>query len=84
MTSTVPDDDSDEPLTFEEQVTVEYGPVPAGVEEHRAWTARYFDGSASQLPDGLDGPVAGDRAVLVLPDTCDVGGRPSEPMPSVA
>ncbi|MCX5344597.1 hypothetical protein [Streptomyces atratus] len=77
VTSTVPDEDSDEPLTFKEQVTVEYGPVPTGVEEHRAWIARYFDGSASQLPDGLDGLVAGDRAMLVLPDTCDVDGRPS-------
>ncbi|MCX5551974.1 hypothetical protein OG887_08885 [Streptomyces sp. NBC_00053] len=77
MTSTVPDDDSDEPLRFEEQVTVEYGPVPSGAEEHHAWTGRYFHGSASRLPDGLDGPAAGDRAVLVLPTACDVDGRPS-------
>ncbi|MFB6717727.1 MULTISPECIES: hypothetical protein [unclassified Streptomyces] len=77
VTSTVPDDDSDEPLRFKEQVTVEYGPVPTGVAEHRAWTARYFDGSASRLPDGLDGLVAGDRAMLVLPAGCDVDGRPS-------
>ncbi|MFF8914556.1 hypothetical protein ACF08M_14825 [Streptomyces sp. NPDC015032] len=77
VTSTVPDDDSDGPLTFKEQVTVEYGPVPTGVEEHRAWIARYFHGSASPLPDGLDGLVAGDRAMLVLPDACDVDGKPS-------
>ncbi|MFD7619878.1 hypothetical protein [Streptomyces sp. NPDC059802] len=77
VTSTVPDDDSDEPLSFKEQVTVEYGPVPAGAEDHRAWIARYFDGSGARLPDGLDGLVAGDRAMLVLPEACDVDGRPS-------
>ncbi|WP_405711066.1 hypothetical protein [Streptomyces sp. NBC_00046] len=77
VTSTVADDDSDEPLRFKEQVTVEYGPVPSGAEEHRAWIGRYFDGSASRLPDGLDGLVSGDRAMLVLPSACDVDGRPS-------
>ncbi|MDV9195116.1 hypothetical protein [Streptomyces sp. Wh19] len=77
VTSTVPDDDSDEPLRFKEQVTVEYGPVPSDAEEHHAWTGRYFHGSASRLPDGLDGLVAGDRAMLVLPTACDVDGRPS-------
>ncbi|MCX4848996.1 hypothetical protein [Streptomyces sp. NBC_00893] len=77
VTSTVPDDDSDEPLRFKEQVTVEYGPVPSGAEERRAWIGRYFDGSVSRLPDGLDGLVAGDRAMLVLPGACDVDGLPS-------
>ncbi|MET9660783.1 hypothetical protein [Streptomyces sp. NPDC006510] len=77
VASTVPDDDSDEPLSFKEQVTVEYGPVPSGVEDHRAWIARYFDGSGARLPDGLDGLVAADRAMLVLPEACDVDGRPS-------
>ncbi|MEU6015863.1 hypothetical protein ABZ826_17925 [Streptomyces sp. NPDC047515] len=77
VTSTVPDDDSAEPLRFKDQVTVEYGPVPTGVAEHRAWMARYFHGSASRLPDGLDGLVARDRAMLVLPGSCDVDGRPS-------
>ncbi|MFF2329363.1 MULTISPECIES: hypothetical protein [unclassified Streptomyces] len=77
VSSAVPDDDSDEPLTFKEQVTVEFGPVPTGVGKQRAWLARYFDGSASQLPDGLYGLVAGDRAMLVLPEACDVEGRPT-------
>ncbi|MFH8517317.1 hypothetical protein ACH4CE_19940 [Streptomyces gelaticus] len=77
VTSTVPEDDSDEPLTFKEQVTVEYGPVPARAEDRRAWIARYFDGSGARLPDGLDGLVAGDRAMLVLPEGCDADGRPT-------
>ncbi|MFB6817672.1 hypothetical protein ACFCV8_24315 [Streptomyces sp. NPDC056347] len=75
--STVPDDDSDESLTFQEQVTAEYGPVPSGAEDRRAWIARYFDGSGTRLPDGLDGLVSPDRAMLVLPRACDVDGRPS-------
>ncbi|MFI7360211.1 hypothetical protein ACIBTP_40660 [Streptomyces avidinii] len=77
VASSVPDDDSDDPLAFDERVTVAYGPVPAAAEEHRAWIAHFFDGSASPLPDGLNGLVAGDRAMLVLPEACDVSGRPS-------
>ncbi|MEU6759382.1 hypothetical protein [Streptomyces sp. NPDC046685] len=77
VTSSVPDDDSDDPLTFDERVTLAYGPVPAAVEERRAWIAHFFDGSASPLPDGLNGLVAADRAMLMLPDACDVSGRPS-------
>ncbi|WP_406098462.1 hypothetical protein [Streptomyces sp. NBC_01013] len=78
VTSEVEDDDSDEPLTFEERITLEYGPVPAGAKERRAWIAQYFNGAASPLPDGLDGLVAADRAMLVLPEACDAeGGRPS-------
>lgn len=77
VTSEVEDDDSDQPLTFKEQITLEYGPVPAGAKERRAWIAQYFHGSASPLPDGLDGLVATDRAMLVLPAECDTDGRPS-------
>ncbi|MFF3684385.1 hypothetical protein [Streptomyces sp. NPDC002187] len=77
VSSTVDDSDSDEPLTFKESVTVEYGPVPAEAGKRRAWMARYFHGSASPLPDALDGLVGSDRAMLVLPETCDVDGRPS-------
>lgn len=78
VTSEVEDDDSDEPLVFKEQITLEYGPVPAGAKERRAWIAQYFNGTASPLPDGLDGLVSGDRAMLVLPKSCDAkDGRPS-------
>ncbi|MFE2167161.1 hypothetical protein ACFXB3_19175 [Streptomyces sp. NPDC059447] len=77
VSSSVPDDDSSDPVTFDERVTLQYGPVPAPAEERRAWMAHFFDGSASPLPDGLNGLVGGDRAMLVLPEACDVGGRPS-------
>lgn len=77
VTSEIEDDDSDQPLTFDERVTLEYGPVPARAKERRAWIAQYFHGSASLLPDGLDGLVARDRAMLVLPEACDADGRPS-------
>ncbi|MFB7554613.1 hypothetical protein [Streptomyces brevispora] len=77
VTSEIEDDDSDRPLTFKEQITLEYGPVPAGDKERRAWIAQYFHGSASPLPDGLDGLVASDRAMLVLPAECDADGRAS-------
>ncbi|WP_406289066.1 hypothetical protein [Streptomyces sp. NBC_00209] len=77
VTSEVEDDDSDEPLTFKDSVTLEFGPVPAEVKEHRDWLARNFHGSASPLPDGLDGMVAGDRGMLVLPSACDRDGGPT-------
>lgn len=74
VTSEIEDDDSDEPLTFKESVTLEYGPVPAAAKDRRDWLTRFFHGSASPLPDGLDGLVAADRAMLVLPSQCDKGG----------
>lgn len=77
VTSEIEDDDSDEPLTFKESVTLEYGPVPAKAEERRDWLAHFFHGSASPLPGGLDGLVAGDRAMLVLPSACDKGALPT-------
>ncbi|MEU3449093.1 hypothetical protein AB0H29_18020 [Streptomyces thermolilacinus] len=77
VASTVEDDDSDEPLTFDERVVVEYGPLPAVAKDRHAWLAQYLNGSMTPLPDGLDGLVAGDRAMLVLPEACDVDGRPS-------
>ncbi|MFD5325415.1 hypothetical protein [Streptomyces sp. NPDC127092] len=64
------------------KVTLEYGAVPAGAEERRRWISEYLHGSASPLPDGLPGLVAGDRGMLVLPAACDAGdgdgadGRP--------
>ncbi|NEC63273.1 hypothetical protein [Streptomyces sp. SID9727] len=77
ITSSVEDDDSDEPLAFEESVTLDYGPVPAGAKDRRAWLAHFFHGSASPLPDGLDGLAGGDRGMLVLPSSCDRDGAPS-------
>ncbi|WP_327360919.1 MULTISPECIES: hypothetical protein [unclassified Streptomyces] len=77
VSSSVADDDSTDPLTFDERVTLQYGPVPVSAGERREWIAHFFDGSASPLPDGLNGLVGGDRAMLVLPEACDVDGRPS-------
>ncbi|MFD7979320.1 hypothetical protein [Streptomyces sp. NPDC059071] len=58
------------------KVTLEYGTVPAGAEERRRWISQNLHGSASPLPDGLPGLVAGDRGMLVLPAACDADGRP--------
>ncbi|MFF9627388.1 hypothetical protein [Streptomyces fradiae] len=58
-------------------VAAAYGRPPADELDHRTWLAHYLHGSAAPLPDGLDGVVAPDRAVLVLPGACDVDGRPS-------
>ncbi|WP_241989850.1 MULTISPECIES: hypothetical protein [unclassified Streptomyces] len=77
VASEVADDDSDDSLSFREAVTLEYGTAPRGVKERRDWLARYFHGSASPLPDGLDGLVAGDRGLLVLPQACDDDGEPT-------
>lgn len=62
---------------FHDRLTLSYGPVPEAPDERRAWIDRYFSGSASPLPNGLDGLVASDRAMLILPEACDVAGRPS-------
>ncbi|MFG3493887.1 hypothetical protein [Streptomyces sp. NPDC047928] len=66
---------SDDPSS--KTVTAEYGRVPADAEERREWLAHFLSGSATLLPDGLDGVVAEDRAMLVLPEACDVDGKPS-------
>ncbi|MCR8945983.1 hypothetical protein NW249_28135 [Streptomyces sp. OUCMDZ-4982] len=68
---------STSPTGFQDRLTLSYGPVPEAPDERRDWIDRYFDGSASALPDGLDGLVANDRAMLILPESCDVAGRPS-------
>ncbi|MFD3409796.1 hypothetical protein [Streptomyces cyaneofuscatus] len=71
------DGSSAQPAGFHDRLTLTYGPVPDAPDERRAWIDRYFSGSASPLPNGLDGLVANDRAMLVLPEACDVAGRPS-------
>ncbi|MEW1627764.1 hypothetical protein AB0387_10105 [Streptomyces sp. NPDC089173] len=62
---------------FHDRLTLTYGPVPEAPEKRREWIDRYFSGSASPLPDALDGLVASDRAMLILPEACDAAGRPS-------
>ncbi|WP_128980159.1 hypothetical protein [Streptomyces roseicoloratus] len=58
------------------KVTLTYGAVPAGAEERRKWISDYLHGSATPLPDGVPGLVAGDRGMIVLPAACDADGRP--------
>ncbi|WP_432055902.1 hypothetical protein [Streptomyces sp. bgisy022] len=77
MTSTSDRDASGPSVRFGERITVDYGPVPGGAADRHAWLAQNLHGSAAPLPDGLDGVVGGDRAMLVLPEECDVSGRPS-------
>ncbi|WP_437024074.1 hypothetical protein [Streptomyces sp. enrichment culture] len=77
MTSTWDGDASQEPMRFGDRITVDYGPVPGGGTERHKWLAQNLHGSAAPLPDGLDGVVGSDRAMLVLPEECDVSGRPS-------
>ncbi|KUH39063.1 hypothetical protein ATE80_09380 [Streptomyces kanasensis] len=76
-TCTVEVASTDVRATFHRKLVLEYGAVPAGARERQAWIARYLHGSASPLPDELPGFAAGDRAVLVLPSSCDVEGRPA-------
>lgn len=68
---------SAQPTGFHDRLTLTYGPVPEAPEKRRAWIDRYFSGSASPLPNGLDGLVSTDRAMLILPEACDAAGRPS-------
>ncbi len=75
--SSQPDGSSAQPVGFHDRLTLTYGPVPEAPDERREWIDRYFSGSASPLPNGLDGLVANDRAMLILPEACDVAGRPS-------
>ncbi|MER7399979.1 hypothetical protein ABT381_31215 [Streptomyces sp. NPDC000151] len=67
----------DGPIDYDEQVRVQYGPVPVGAADRREWIATRLDGSGTPLPGGLPGMVEEGHAVLVLPEECDVDGRPS-------
>ncbi|MGA6171731.1 hypothetical protein ACPEIF_15960 [Streptomyces sp. NPDC012600] len=71
------DGSATEPTGFQDRLTLSYGPVPEAPDQRREWIDRYFSGSASPLPEGLDGLVADDRAMLILPEACDAAGRPS-------
>ncbi|MFF6774670.1 hypothetical protein ACFY8W_14045 [Streptomyces sp. NPDC012637] len=73
-------DDGDGGGDDESTVTLEYGAVPAGAEERRRWISEYLHGSASPLPDGLPGLVAGDRGMLVLPAACGADGADGRPV----
>ncbi|MEU7132227.1 hypothetical protein [Streptomyces sp. NPDC046261] len=59
------------------QLEVRYETGPRAQEERRAWVAGLFAGGDTALPDDLPGFVTADTGTLVLPESCDVDGRPS-------
>ncbi|MDJ1133401.1 hypothetical protein [Streptomyces iconiensis] len=59
------------------RVNAEFGPVPRGAAQRRAWLMEFLDARAAPLPEGLPGVVGKDRGMLVLPRECDSGGLPS-------
>lgn len=66
-------------VTIDQQVSVEYGPVPEAAEARLAVIHDGFlGGDMVPLPDGLPGTVNGRGGLLVLPKSCDTqDGRPT-------
>lgn len=66
-------------VSTDQQVTVEYGPVPKAAEARLATVQDSFlGGDMVPLPDGLPGTVNGRGGLLVLPKSCDAkDGRPT-------
>ncbi|MGO4756279.1 hypothetical protein AB4212_48060, partial [Streptomyces sp. 2MCAF27] len=60
-----------------EKISVSYGAGPKDAKKRRVWLAELFAGAGDQLPEGLPGFVSKGSATLVLPEKCDVDGRPS-------
>jgi hypothetical protein len=63
--------------TVQEKISVSYGTGPRDAKKRRAWLAELFADARDQLPEGLPGFVSAGSAALVLPEKCDVDGRPS-------
>ncbi|WP_431780916.1 hypothetical protein [Streptomyces chumphonensis] len=70
------EDDEGSPVV-EKTVTVSFGPVPEAREARREWLGAFVDATASRLPDGVPGLVNTEKGMVVLPEECDVDGRPS-------
>ncbi|MFI8371712.1 hypothetical protein [Streptomyces sp. NPDC085466] len=81
VTSSVPDrhgsTGSGGTIEFKKTVNVRYGPVPAAEEERLGWLRAFVDGTVAPLPDGVPGLVNGAKGMVVLPEACDVDGRPT-------
>lgn len=60
-----------------QSVDASVGSVPRAEGKRRAWMETYLSGRAVALPDGVPGVVGTDRAMVVLPRTCDVDGLPA-------
>ncbi|MBN0042540.1 hypothetical protein JS756_00110 [Streptomyces actuosus] len=71
------DDQASKTIEFKKTVEVRYGAVPASEEEHLKWLQRFLGGSVAPLPDGVPGLVGGAEGMVVLPEGCDVDGRPT-------
>ncbi|MFD5766854.1 hypothetical protein ACFWIN_13650 [Streptomyces sp. NPDC127049] len=81
VTSSAPDrngsSDSGGTVGSRTTVNVRYGPVPAAEEERLSWLRGFVDGTVAPLPDGVPGLVNGAKGMVVLPEACDVDGRPT-------
>lgn len=64
-------------IGFEKKVTVTYGAVPKDTDARLKWLGTFVTGSMTPLPDGVPGLVGRDKGMVVLPEGCDVEGRPS-------
>ncbi|GGW55710.1 hypothetical protein GCM10010503_36010 [Streptomyces lucensis JCM 4490] len=66
-------------VSIDQQVSVEYGPVPKAAEARLAMVHDGFlGGDMAPFPDGLPGTVNGRGGMLVLPKSCDTqDGRPT-------
>ncbi|MEV4500386.1 hypothetical protein [Streptomyces klenkii] len=64
---------------YDQRLDLHLGTGPRDPGERRSWLGELFGGGDVPLPDGLPGftaPASGTGA-LVLPESCDVDGRPS-------
>ncbi|MEV0262661.1 hypothetical protein AB0I49_15110 [Streptomyces sp. NPDC050617] len=61
----------------EQRVQVGYGTGPKAAEARRTWLDGLFARGGDALPGALPGFVGDGSGTLVLPERCDVDGRPS-------
>ncbi len=64
---------------YEQRLDLRLGTGPREAGERRSWLGELFGGGDVPLPDGLPGftAAASGTGALVLPESCDVDGRPS-------
>lgn len=64
---------------YEQRLDLRLGSGPREASERRSWLGELFGGGDTPLPDGLPGftAAASGTGAIVLPESCDVDGRPS-------
>ncbi|RLU99354.1 hypothetical protein CTZ27_15580 [Streptomyces griseocarneus] len=62
---------------YEQRVELRLGTGPEAAGPRRAWLDGLFEGGDTALPGRLPGFTTAGAGALVLPQGCDVGGRPS-------